>query len=146
MVKQYYPYSELLADSKKLISMLEKKYDAILAVARGGMTFAHLLSEGLDIRDVNIVKVASYDDTVQRDSVTISDLPQLDKNKRYLIVEDIVDSGKSMNALSLDLAKHYPDLNYDVAALFYKKTASYQPKYYLHEANTWIEFFWDADI
>jgi len=146
MVKQYYAYSELLADSKKLISMLEEKYDAILAVARGGMTFAHLLSEGLDIRDVNIVKIASYDDTVQRNSVTISDLPELNENKRYLIVEDIVDSGKSMKALSFDLEKHYPNLNYDVAALFYKKTACYTPKYYLHEANAWIEFFWEADI
>lgn len=146
MAKQYYAYSELLVDSKKLINRLDERYDAILAVARGGMTFAHLLSEGLDIRDVNIVKVASYDDTVQRNSVTISDLPQLDENKRYLIIEDIVDSGKSMKALSFDLQKHYPNLNYDVAALFYKQTACYTPKYYLHEANDWIEFFWEADI
>lgn len=146
MEKQYYAYSELLADSKKLISMLEEQYDAILAVARGGMTFAHLISEGLDIRDVNIVKIASYDDTVQRNSVTISDLPKLNDNKRYLIVEDIVDSGKSMKALSFDLKKHYPNLDYDVAALFYKPTACYRPKYYLHEAKAWIEFFWEADI
>jgi xanthine phosphoribosyltransferase len=146
MEKLYYSYEELLKDSKELIRILEGEYDAVLAVARGGMTFAHLLSEGLDIRDVNIVKIASYDDTVQRDSVTISDLPELDENKRYLIVEDIVDSGKSMKALSCDLSKHYPDLNYDVAVLFYKKSACYTPKYYLHEAKSWIEFFWDVDI
>ena len=146
MLKQYYAYGELLADAKQLISSLEYTYDAILVVARGGMSFAHLLCEGLDIRDVNIVKIASYDDTVQRNSVSISDLPQLNEKKRYLIVEDIVDSGKSMKALSVDLSKHYPNLQYDVAALFYKKTACYTPKYYLHEANAWIEFFWETDI
>jgi len=146
MVKEYYSYKELLEDTKRLIASLDGKYDAILAVARGGITFAHLLSEGLKIRDINVVKIASYDDTVQRNAVTISDLPLLNDQKRYLVVEDIVDSGKSMQALSLDLAKHYPHLNYDVAALFYKPTALYKPKYHLHEAKAWIEFFWEADI
>jgi hypothetical protein len=51
-----------------------------------------------------------------------------------------------MQALTLDLARHYPTLQYDVAALFYKPTASYTPKYYLHEAKCWIAFFWETDI
>lgn len=146
MEKQYYAYDDLLSDTKKLIQTLEHPYDAILTVARGGMSFAHLLSEGLDIRDVALVKIASYDDTVQRDSVCITDFPKLDSSKRYLIAEDIVDSGKSMQALSQDLAKHYPDLVYDVAAIFYKPTATYKPKYFLHQAKAWIEFFWEKDI
>lgn len=146
MEKQYYAYEELISDTKALISRFEYSYDALLVVARGGMTFAHILAEALNIRDIALVSLASYDKTVQRDRVTINEFPTLDTNKRYLIVEDIVDSGKSMLALTEKLAQDYPQLDYDVAAIFYKNTALYSPKYYLHEAKAWIEFFWEVDI
>jgi xanthine phosphoribosyltransferase len=146
MVKRYYSYEELVVDCKALCSRLDETYDALLVVARGGMSFAHLLSQKLDIRDISLISLASYDDTIQRDSVTIKEMPNLDSNKRYLIVEDIVDSGKSMDALTDALTQEYPKLNYDVASLFYKKTASYRPKYYIHEAKEWIEFFWEVDL
>ena len=146
MQKHYYAYEELISDTKALISKFENSYDALLVVARGGMTFAHILAEGLNIRDIALVNIASYDEMVQRDTVTIKEFPKLDSKKRYLVVEDIVDSGKSMLALTEKLSQHYCDLDYDVAAIFYKKTAAYTPKYYLHEATAWIEFFWEVDI
>ena len=146
MVKQYYSYEELVTDTRCLCDKLEGSYDALLVVARGGMSFTHLLSQKLDIRDIELISLVSYDDTVQREKVTLNKYPKLDSTKRYLIVEDIVDSGKSMQALSLWLNNAYPNLSYDVASLFYKKTASYEPKYYLHEATTWIEFFWEVDL
>lgn len=146
MVKQYYAYEELVADTKAFIASLDQTYDALLVVARGGMSFAHLLAEGLNLRDIALVSLASYDETVQRDTVTINRFPELDLTKRYLIVEDIVDSGKSMLTLSKELLKKYPKLDYDVVSIFYKKTAQYEPKYYFHEAKAWIEFFWEVDV
>ena len=146
MEKQYYAYEELISDTKALMTKFEETYDALLVVARGGMTFAHILAEGLNIRDIALVNIASYDETIQRDTVTIKEFPKLDSSKRYLVVEDIVDSGKSMLALTKNLSLSYPHLDYDVAAIFYKKTALYTPKYYLHEAKAWIEFFWEVDI
>ena len=146
MVKTYYDPQACVDDSKKILAQLKPPYDAILAVARGGLSFAHLLSQGLDLRTVFTVNVASYDETVQRDSVLIEALPDLSLCKRILIVEDIIDSGKSMVALTQLIEETYPTLDYEVAALFYKQTALYKPNYYANIADSWIDFYWEVDL
>ena len=140
-----YSYSECIQDTRTIIGQLNKKYDAIIAISRGGLTFAHLLASGLDLRTVHAINVASYDETVQRDHVAIDTLPDLTKCKNVLIAEDIVDSGKSMHAVTQLLEEKYPKLHYDVAALFFKQTAIYTPKYFAKHATEWIKFCWEID-
>ena len=95
-MKRYYAPQEFYEDSQKLIALIDKDFDAILAVARGGLSVAHMLSCGLDIRKVFVVSLASYDKSTQRAKVSMDILPDLKGVKRLLIAEDIVDSGKSM--------------------------------------------------
>ncbi len=145
MVKTYYDYAWFLRDCKKLLTDLPTDYDAVLAVARGGMSLGHMLSQALDIRHVHSVTLASYDKTAQRDSVTIDTLPDLSSYKKVLITEDIVDSGKSMEALMPLLQKSFPDTVFESVALFYKETASVRPDYFVNLATEWIDFFWEVD-
>lgn len=146
MVKKYYAPQALIEDAKTLLSQIEGSYDAILAVARGGLSLAHLLAQALDLRTVFSVNVASYDATVQRDHVVIEALPNLSFCKKILIVEDIIDSGKSMLALTQQIKAIYPDVTFEVAALFYKPTAVYKPHYYARIADSWIDFYWEVDL
>ena len=147
MVKPYYySYEACLADAKTLISQFDGQYDAILAVARGGLSLAHLLAKGLNIRTVYSVNIRSYEKEVQQSHVDIDTEFFLNSNERILIVEDIVDTGNSMIALQSELSRRYPDLRYDIAALFYKPSARIKPTYYVHEATQWIDFYWEVDI
>ncbi|KIM10189.1 MAG: hypothetical protein KU37_11445 [Sulfuricurvum sp. PC08-66] len=144
--KRPYRYEEMLVDTRKIIAQLDGEYDAILAVARGGLSFAHLLAQGLGIRKVFSVNMISYDGTKQLETITIEECFHVDATLRLLVVEDIIDSGKSMMALEHLLKTRYPDLRYDVAALFYKPTALVRPRYFAQIADTWIDFYWEADI
>ena len=78
-----YSYKELISDLKEMLPKLKsQKYDTILAVARGGMSMAHILGESLDIRDVYSVNAIGYDDTKKLDNVRIFNIPQELKNSK----------------------------------------------------------------
>jgi len=50
MNKIYYPYEEYRQDLKTLISKIDKPFDAILGIARGGLSMAQMLGEYYDLR------------------------------------------------------------------------------------------------
>ncbi len=146
MSKIYYSYNEFRQDIKELASMLQdKRYDAILAVARGGLTIGHFLALALDKRELFALNSIYYNKNQKLDSIKLFNIPNLDSYKRVLIVDDIVDSGDTMEAILERLNSLYPNKIFDVATIFYKKDAKIEPTYALKEANEWIEFFWEVD-
>ena len=48
MIKVYYPYSEYREDLKTLIEKIDQPFDAILGIARGGLSMAQMLGEYYD--------------------------------------------------------------------------------------------------
>ncbi|MCK9373377.1 MAG: phosphoribosyltransferase [Sulfuricurvum sp.] len=120
--------------------------DTVVAIARGGMTLAHALSMYMNIRNLQSIRIESYDEDRQRDTVTIFGECDFSRSRRVLIVDDIVDSGKTLQALLPILSQNYPDILFKSAALFTKTTALIQPDYSLHEATDWIDFFWERDF
>lgn len=122
------------------------KADTIVAVARGGMTLAHALAMTLDIRNLQSIRVESYDETEQRNDVTILGKCDLIDSTCVLIVDDIVDSGKTLNLLLPRLQAEYPTIIFKTVSLFTKQTALMQPDISLHEATDWIDFFWERDF
>jgi GTP cyclohydrolase I len=104
-------------ESKKLALQINPiNYTSIYGVPRGGIYLAIQLSQLLN-------------------------LPIVEKNKIHkatLIVDDLVDSGKTR--------KKYPDN--DFAALYKKQyTPIFQKRTYISDTiNDWIEFFWEKAI
>jgi xanthine phosphoribosyltransferase len=119
--------------------------DIILAIARGGVTLGHFISVKMGIRELYTLNSIHYDDKEKLDYISLTNIPNLGTKKRVLIVDDIIDSGDSMSEISKVLQKKYPENEYKIATLFYKKDASIQPDFALHEAKEWIEFFWEVD-
>jgi xanthine phosphoribosyltransferase len=140
----YYSYEAFEADMRQLLPAC-RGYgpDTIIALARGGMIGAQLLAYGLDVRDVQLLRVASYDDDCQREKVSISGACDIEKSARILIVDDIVDSGKTLQAVKAYLSSLNPDAQIRCAAPWYKKSACEKPDFFCREATEWIEFFWD---
>lgn len=76
----------LVKEIARQASISSKKYDCILGIANGGIIPAKLLAEQLGIGDVKLVPV-------RKKKVIAHEMPALDKKKRYLIIDDIYDTG-----------------------------------------------------
>ena len=142
-----YEFDELTQDIQTLTSDC-KHFDpeAIVAVARGGLIAAQLLSYTLDVRNIQSIRIESYDQTRQRETITLYDTLDLSGCKRVLIVDDIIDSGKTLEYLINHLKHRYPDLIFKSAAIYYKNSACIQPDFTCKEATGWISFFWECEL
>jgi xanthine phosphoribosyltransferase len=146
MTKIYYPYQEFKQDLKTLTQKIDQPFDAILGIARGGLSMAQMLGEYYDLREVYAINTISYDDTEKRDDIEVFNIPYLKSAKQVLIVDDIVDSGDTLVEVLKVLKKKYPNVTFFTASLFYKKTAKIAPTWYVKEPKGWIEFFWSEDL
>ncbi|HID47592.1 MAG TPA: phosphoribosyltransferase, partial [Methanococcaceae archaeon] len=102
-------------------------FDAILGIARGGLSMAQFLGEYYDKREVYSINTIGYDDTQKNDTVEVFNIPELKSAKKVLIVDDIVDSGDTLVEVLSVLNEKYPNVTFMTASLFYKKTAKITP-------------------
>ncbi|MEA3418551.1 MAG: phosphoribosyltransferase family protein [Campylobacterota bacterium] len=142
----YYSYAEFLSDCKTLTKHVNWEFDAIVAIARGGMTLAHMLGEFYNIREVYVINTIGYDEMTKLDQIALFNIPDLKQVKKVLVVDDIVDSGDTMKLVLETFAKQYPQCEFRSAALFYKKLAVVKPNWYVKHADVWIDFFWSVDL
>ncbi len=145
-MKQYYAYENFRDDTKELIKAVKIfQPEAILAIARGGYTLSHAMAEGLDIRDVQSIRTELYDKECKRDAIALFGACNFTA-KRVLVVDDIADSGETLEHIMSYLEKTFPQIHFQSATLFYKKTSCYEPDFWINEADAWIEFFWEKDF
>ncbi|PZT49073.1 nicotinate phosphoribosyltransferase [Helicobacter valdiviensis] len=142
---QYYSYEMFREDIKELLSKLDFNPDGIVAISRGGLTMAHFLSIALDIRKVYSISAVSFFNKVQQ-QIQISNIPEIHGAQRILIVDEIIDSGVSMEKVLRILKEIHTNIEFKTATLFHKSSASIKPDYFIREAKDWIEFFWEVDI
>ena len=143
----YYSYENFKSDTWTLIDEVRSfNPEVIVAIARGGLTLAHAMAEGLDIRAVESIRTELYDNDKKRDDICIYGECTLLNKKRVLVVDDIADSGITLKAVMEKLAKDNLHVEFKTATLFYKKSSIFQPDYSVNEATDWIDFFWDRDF
>lgn len=145
MQKDNYDCKTFVEDGIALAEKIDWNFDAIVLIARGGLSLGHLMGEYFDLRQVYAINTIGYEDTEKLEQVQVFNIPDLQKAKRVLVVDDIVDSGDTMQEVLHILQKSYPDTTFKSAALFYKKSAKIAPDWYVKEATTWVDFFWAAD-
>ncbi len=147
MNKYYYSYKEFITDIRSLIKNI-KKYnpDTLLAISRGGLTLAHFIAQGLNNRRLFSLNSIHYEGSKKLQDIKIFNIPNLDKAKKVLIIDDIIDSGETMDSIIKKLSILYPHCEFKVATIFYKKDAIFKAHFSLKEAKDWIDFFWEVDI
>jgi len=146
MSKIYYSYEEFKEDLKTLTQKIDKTFDVILPIARGGLSMGQMLGEFYDIREVYAINTIGYNDTQKLDEVKVFNIPELEKSRRVLIVDDIVDSGDTLVEVLKVLEAKYPKIEFFTASIFYKPTAVIEPTWWVKEPKGWIEFFWSEDL
>jgi len=147
-MKHYYTYPEFKKDTRQLIEAVKPfESEAILAIARGGLTLSHAMAEGLNIRNVQSIRTELYDGACKRSDLTLfGECVFEEKIRRVLVVDDIADSGETLAFIMEHLKRSFPLIEFKSCTLFYKKTSVYEPDVWINEANAWIEFFWEKDF
>jgi len=145
-MKTYYNFKEFKNDIK-LLSKQIKEYnpDCLVPIARGGLTIGHFLAESLEIRDVVVINTKSYDKDKKLDKVEVFNIPNLSGFKKIVIVDDISDSGDTLEEVIKVIKSVYPDIEIKIATIFYKPTSKVIPDFKLKIAKNWIVFFWEKE-
>ena len=144
---RYYPYEDFAKDTKKLLlDVKDFNPQVIVGIARGGLTLAHAMAEGMDIREVQTLRTELYDKTCKREMLSIFGECSFSDINRVLVVDDIADSGDTLKAIMGHLRLKYSSIEFKASTLFYKKTSVYEPDFWVNEADDWIDFFWERDF
>jgi len=119
-------------------------WKAVVAITRGGMAPAMIVARELDIRTVDTISVKSYDHQAQSEAVILKspDKALLGDGEGVLIIDDLVDSGKTLKAVRALFPKaHY-------ATVYAKPKGRGQVNTYITEVSqdTWIFFPWDMAL
>jgi xanthine phosphoribosyltransferase len=143
---------ELHRDARYLSEVLHKKgpWKGIIAVTRGGLVPAALVARELDIRLIDTICVTSYD---APQGHAAAGGPQQQQGKvevlkgvngqgdGYLLIDDLVDTGKTAQAVRRLLPKAY------FATLYAKPAGRAIVDTFVKEfkQTKWIHFPWDIE-
>ncbi|PTN01424.1 xanthine phosphoribosyltransferase [Rhodovulum imhoffii] len=117
---------------------------AVVAITRGGMAPAMIVARELDIRTVDTISVKSYNHQTQSAPRIIKspDMSLLGEGEGVLIVDDLVDTGRTLEVVRAHLPKAH------VATVYAKPKGRNQVDTFITEVSqdTWIFFPWDLAL
>ena len=143
-------WDEIHRDSRALAWRLQGygpdngAWRAVVAITRGGMAPAMIVSRELDIRTVDTISIKSYDHQTQSEARVLKapDAKLMGDGTGILIVDDLVDSGKTLEIVR----KMYPNAHF--ATVYAKPKGRPQVDTFITEVSqdTWIFFPWDMAL
>lgn len=150
-------WDEVVEWSTKLAEIIkEDKYqpDVIIAIARGGLVPARIVADVLGVMDVLSIKIEHWVETASHTpQAKVKYAYKLDlSGKKTLIVDDITDTGDSV-----ELAKKYVAENFSPAVIktatmqYIKPVAKVKPDYVASIVEEWTWFmypwnYWEDEI
>lgn len=134
-------FRSLAFELSNQISHSQHKFTLIVAIARGGLTIAQLLSDSLKL-PIAAFTVESYKNLKQEKlpHITHGLSSKLAKYK-ILLVDDICDTGKTfLRGLAYleELGATRADIT--TCSLHYKPHAEYKPDYYVGTTSAWVVY------
>lgn len=118
--------------------------EIIVGISRGGWIPARVLSDLLNNSNLANVKVESYRGVASRKHpILTQSLSLVVSNKRVLAVDEVADSGNSLNIV----VKHTLDKGakeVKTATLFCKPHCSFKPDFFEKETVSWVVFPWES--
>jgi xanthine phosphoribosyltransferase len=121
-------------------------YSAIICITRGGLVPAAIVARELGIRVIETISIASYTDEFRQGELqvlkSISAELKPDAGKKLLVIDDLVDTGKTMQLVR----QVVPDAH--VATVYAKPLGRPLVDTFVTEVSqdTWIYFPWDLEL
>jgi len=138
-------------DVHRLSLMLTKKViesgylpDVLVGILRGGYIIARIVADILNVEELGVVEVKFYKSIGERAERPVITQPLiLDvRDKNVLIVDDVVDSGRTLEIVSQQVRLRGAK-NVKSAALFVKPRSIINPDYYVVKTTKWVLFPWE---
>ena len=143
-------WDQIHRDARALAWRLDGKgpdkgaWRAVVAITRGGMAPAMIVSRELDIRTVDTISVKSYDNQTQSSAAILKapDAALMRDGSGVLVIDDLVDTGKTL-ALVREM---FPKAHF--ATVYAKPKGRAMVDTYITEVSqdTWIFFPWDMAL
>jgi hypoxanthine phosphoribosyltransferase len=136
---------EMLLNQTEKIQKSNYKPDTIIAISRGGLIPARILSDLLETPQLATIKIEFYTgiNETAKQPVLTQNLTTPVNDKKTLIVDDISDTGQT-----LKLAKEYIQTQgakeAKTATIYTKPTSTTTPDYSETQTSCWIVFPWDT--
>ncbi|MDJ0825161.1 MAG: xanthine phosphoribosyltransferase [Rhodobacter sp.] len=119
-------------------------WKAVVAITRGGMAPAMIVSRELDIRTVDTISVKSYDHQTQSapSIIKMPDRELTGDGEGILVVDDLVDTGKTIEAVRAVMP------NAHIATVYAKPQGEPMVDTFITgvSQDTWIFFPWDMAL
>lgn len=125
----------------KKIDKAGRKYDRVVALGKGGWTWARALCDLLMIEELDSVRIKLYEGINERaDKANILRPLSIGvKGENVLIFDDLVDSGTTMELAKKHVFEHGAK-SVETATLFFKPRSSVKPDFYAFKTDTWVIF------
>ena len=131
---------QLLQIAEKIIKKKEK-FDRVVALAKGGLTWSRTLCDYLGIKELSSIQISFYTGiaSTQKTPVITQSLPIAIQNERILIFDDVADSGETL-VLAKKYIKMHGAKTVKTATVAIKSWTSFVPDYYGFNSSEWIIF------
>lgn len=145
----FYSFHDFKQDADSLVEQITTSgqfYDYIVGVVRGGAIPAVYLSHRLGIPMRSVAWSTFHKDQMIESALDIAD--DIDHGKKILIVDDILDSGRTMKELLEDWG--HPRSNVGIAVLINNIRQDIVPDFRGRVIDRdvdkeWINFWWEKD-
>jgi len=137
-------YDMLLSQTQKIQNQ-NYKPDIIIAIAKGGLIPARTLTDLLETQELGYIHIEFYKDInrTRQEPTLKQNLTIQVLGKKTLLVDDIADTGRSLN-----LAKTYLQqqgaCQIKTATLYKKPQSLTTPDFYEKQTASWVVFPWES--
>jgi len=139
--KHVITWQEMDKDCRALADMLNKlgPIEGIVAVARGGMVPASIISNTLDIRNVKTVAVTSYYGRRQVTAELLGSVEEIKDGEGWVFIDDMADTGQTAKLIR----KRYPKAKFIV--VYAKPEGQEHTDFFvkLLRQECWVVFPWE---
>jgi xanthine phosphoribosyltransferase len=117
-------------------------FQGIVAVARGGMVPAALISRSLGIRRVETISAATYDGETMGEPELLNFPKNVGNGEGWLVIDDLVDTGTTMRIVRGLLPRAH------VGVLYAKPVGRPLADTFVREfpQDSWIDFPWEMVV
>lgn len=136
-------YEELQKKCVLLAEKIERSWfrpNMIVSITRWGLLSAYFLADLLGVKSIETINITTRDGTASWEIRDATKIPKDFTEFKTLIVDDLVDSGKTMKYILNEYT--FNPLETKIATIFCKRDASLKPDYFVEEISShdWIIF------
>ena len=120
--------------------------DSIIAISRGGLVPARILSDSLNVPLLYTIRISFYSKVgIRKETPEVTQPLDVDVGgQKLLVVDDISDSGKSL-VLANEYLSRFGPREIKTATIHFKPGSVFRPDFFCEETHSWVVYPWETE-